>query len=125
MINMAILGGDMLENFEFDEGKKVGEKKIISAIEAVVWYNGLGEFILPWREKTPDDFTDYIRPDYRDKGYEENLVAQLEIIWIIAVMLYGDYGTSPRGGWIENIDGFKKFIDMITETYRQEQGEVD
>ncbi len=122
---MAILGGDMLDccNFPvgYDEGKKDGKKYILNAIEAVVWYNGLGEFILSWKFKKPNDYTGYIEPDYRDKGYDEETVAQLEVIWMIAVMLYGEYGTSPRSGWIENIEGFEKFIDTITETYRQEE----
>ena len=108
---MALLGGDMLD----------GEKKILSAIESVVWYNGLGEFIYPWKDKKPNDYSGYITPDYYDKGYDEGLVTQLEVIWMIAVMLYGNYGTSPRSGWIEDIDGFKKFIDTITESYRQEE----
>lgn len=118
---MAILGGDMLEGgYEYSDGFKDGEKKILSAIETVVWYNGLGEFIYPWKDMKPD-YTGYIKPDYRDKGYDEETVAQLEVIWMIAVMLYGEYGTSPRSGWIENVDGFNKFIDTITETYRQNE----
>ena len=122
---MAILGGDMLDgSYEYSDGFKDGEKKIISAIEAVVWYNGLGEFILPWRDMKPNDYTGYIKPNYRDKGYDDSLVTQLEAIWMIAVMLYGEYGTSPRSGWIEDIDGFKKFVDAITETYRQEEGNI-
>lgn len=68
----------------------------------------------------PNDYTGYIKPDYRDKGYDDSLVTQLEFIWMIAVMLYGEYGTSPRSGWIENIDDFTKFVDALTETYRQE-----
>lgn len=31
----------------------------------------------------------------------------------------GDYGTSPRSGWINNKDDFYKFIDDITETYKE------
>lgn len=119
---MAILGGDMLESgYEYSDSFKDGKKYILNAIEAVVLYNGLGEFILPWKFKKPNDYTGYIEPDYRDKGYDDSLVTQLEVIWMIAVMLYGEYGTSPRSGWIENVDGFNKFIDAITETYRREE----
>ena len=28
--------------------------------------------------------------------------AQLQIIWMMCVLLYGDYGTSPRFGWIDS-----------------------
>lgn len=120
---MAILGGDMLDGcYEYGDGVKEGEKKILSAIDAVVWYNGLGEFVLPWKDKQTYKCTGHIVPDYRDRGYDVETVANLEFIWIIAVKLYGDYGTSPRSGWIENIEGFKRFIDAITETYRREEG---
>ena len=32
------------------------------------------------------------------------------IIYGMLVVLWGDYGTSPRGGWLEN-----KYIDRITD----------
>ena len=41
---------------------------------------------------------------------------------MIAVLLFGDYGTSPRSGWITDINGFKSFIDEITKLYREAEG---
>jgi len=47
----------------------------------------------------------------------EEMRKQLEVFWIISVTLFGDYGVSPRVGWIEDTDGFYVFIDKITESY--------
>lgn len=114
------VNNDFIEQNNYGDG----EKKILSAIESVVYYNGLGESVYPWKDMKPDDYTGYIRPDYRDKGYDDSLTTQLEVIWMIAVMLYGEYGTSPRSGWIEDIAGFRNFIDAITETYRRDEGNI-
>ena len=37
---------------------------------------------------------------------------------MIAVEMFGSCGTSPRYGWIEDIDGFRQFCLDITETWR-------
>ena len=103
----------------FEDGKKI----ILSAIDSVVWYNGIGEFVLSWKDKEPD-MSGYIRPDYREQGYDTETTTNLEFIWMIAVLLYGDYGTSPRSGWIGDIDSFRKFIEAITETYRRDEGNI-
>lgn len=124
---MAILGGDMLEGFEYDSGYyagyDAGKEKILSVIDSVVFYNGIGEFVLSWKDKEPD-MSGYIRPDYREQGYDVETTTNLEFIWMIAVELYGECGTSPRSGWIEDINGFRKFIEAITETYRKEEGNL-
>lgn len=41
------------------------------------------------------------------------------VIYGILVLLYGDYGTSPRGGWLkDNIENIKIAIYDITEEYK-------
>ena len=37
---------------------------------------------------------------------------QVEIIWMILVLMFGNYGTSPRTGWIEK-DKFPELINFI------------
>ncbi len=37
---------------------------------------------------------------------------QLQVIWMIAVSLFGNYGTSPRSGWIES-NRYKDFCEWI------------
>lgn len=96
------------------------DEKLIYALNAVVWYNGIGEYILRWKDL---EVTEYnficcplyeMRPKFSDRDYSE-----FEMIWMISVLLFGNYGTSPRSGWIEDISGFRNFIDKITEIYRE------
>ena len=95
---------------------------LIDALDSIVWYNGIGDIVLSWGNKEPD-LSGYITPDYRDKGYDIETVTSLEFIWMVAVLMYGDYGTSPRSGWIESCSEFKMFINSITKTYRENEGE--
>ena len=110
---MSILGKDQLESFPYD---------MLDALDNVVWYNDLGEYVADWKELKPD-MTGYIRPTYRDNCYSDDIVNQLEVLWMIAVSMYGDYGTSPRSGWIINTDDFYEFVNHITKTYRAYIGE--
>lgn len=121
---MAILGGadELSEYLAYTSGYHNCEDKFLSVLDSIVWYNGLGEIVLQWKDKEPN-ITGYISPDYRDKGYDVETVANLEFIWMIAVLLYGDYGTSPRSGWIKDCQGFKTFIHAITKTHRHSEGE--
>ena len=99
--------------------------KLIYALNCVIWYNGLGADICKWKNLEPTG-SEYsfircplheIRSQYSDRDY-----SNFEIIWMIAVLLFGDYGTSPRSGWITDINGFKSFIDEITKLYREAEG---
>ena len=92
------------------------KEQLIYALNSVVWYNGIAEDILEWKKIQPSETTGYILPDYYK--YDGQLKEWLEMFWMISVMLFGDYGTSPRSGWIEKKEEFYKFIDDITEIYR-------
>ena len=106
------------------------ENDFLDALDSVVWYNGLGEEILKWKNldnynvKTPygNYYPDnWLSPkiDFWSK-WPNDCRDQLEVIWMICVILFGDYGTSPRSGWIEKKDEFFAFIDAITETDREQ-----
>lgn len=95
---------------------------LITALDAVTHYNGLDEFIVKWKEPgylNDDGYS--LTPNYYKLHLDERSIGQLEIFWMICVMLFGDYGTSPRSGWIESEkkEDFYEFIDTITETYRE------
>lgn len=91
----------------------------INALDAVTCYNGLAESILKWKDAPIKGEAPYQSIAIQTSDEQE------EIIYMIAVELFGDYGTSPRSGWIEDIDGFYDFIDRITELYcgAKERGE--
>lgn len=99
--------------------------KIIDALDSVTWYNGLAEIIVQWKNddyfKKQDDYA--LLWDWETfRGYDMDTRQQLEVIWMICVCMFGNYGTSPRSGWIElkNKEAFFKFVDEITTTFRED-----
>lgn len=100
----------------------MSESKWVDVLNTIVRYNGLGEAVLAWKDLSPSKHG-YILPDYWERGYSVELEAQLELIWMIAVIWYGDYGTSPRSGWIKHIDEFHNFIDAITNPHLEQKEE--
>lgn len=43
--------------------------------------------------------------------YEENPV--MWVLWQIIICMYGDYGVSPRAGWITNLSGAIRFLEEL------------
>lgn len=87
---------------------------IIDALDSVTWYNGLFDPILEWKK-----IGAFTGPPHNYGGLDDREQTQLQVIWMICVCLFGDYGTSPRYGWIIDTDGFYDFIDKITATYKE------
>lgn len=108
---------------------------LIDALDSVTWYNGLAEVVAKWAElpeEGPEDFKT-IGPIF-DYGAAEVSTSQidyirtresLQILWMICVSLFGEYGTSPRYGWIVDITGFKEFIRGITKTWADDVREKE
>jgi hypothetical protein len=100
----------------------VEPEKWIGALDSVTWYNGLAETVLTWLNLEPVVPDSYITPmlNYGLADDEDtDAYYQLQVLWMIAVELFGDCGTSPRYGWITDIDGFNKWVLDITKTYRE------
>lgn len=101
-------------------------EKLVDGLDSVTWYNGLAEYVYRWT-----------KPGYLAHKYEmesdlpERVRYQLEVIWMICATMFGDYGTSPRSGWIEDLEGFNKFCNDIIKTWleseegAQEKEEID
>ena len=94
---------------------------LIGVLDSITWYNGIYEGLLKLKEDLINQKTDgnYLRTDDNLKEkHEEFDNDQFEIFWMMLVLLYGDYGTSPRSGWlyIENKEKIIEFIDKITKT---------
>ena len=92
------------------------EKNLKEAINSVVWYNGLYEFLQPLREdiiNCNELSYNVVFKDWYEKLLKES--DQVQFLWMLLVLMYGDYGTSPRSGWLymNNKDEIIKFIDEI------------
>lgn len=83
----------------------------ITALDSVTYYNGLAHAVRGWKR-----LQKYEAPSESYGAEDAGDIAQLQVIWMMCVSLFGDYGVSPRYGWIENIDGFHDFIDLITKS---------
>lgn len=92
--------------------------KLIKALDAITWYNGLAEEIETWKELPVEYGVIRCPLDHVQSAYK----GQLQFVWMLCVLTFGDYGTSPRYGWIngEDKDLFDAFIDDITETARED-----
>lgn len=84
------------------------------ALDSVVWYNGYWVIVKKWIEALEDPKSNHIhRPDeYRGDG-------GLEILWMICVLLFGNYGTSPRSGWIEKTKECREFLIWLTKNAKE------
>lgn len=95
-------------------------KNIIDVLDSIVWYNGIGDILLKLREDiiNSEDET-YSKLKYKHDEFSNN---QFEIFWMMLVLMYGDYGTSPRSGWLnmENKNEIISFIDQITKTTKED-----
>ena len=94
----------------------------VYAVSMVVSYNCLGEYVLKWIDIDHGDLL--VAPDnYGFKNCKDWPYHQLQAIWMITVSLFGDWGTSPRFGWIDRdkLDAYKKWILDITESWREDE----
>ena len=101
----------------------ISSETLIEALDSVTWYNGLDEIIVKWKDPSyfeNDRYGNLFWNFETFDSYDMETRAQLQVIWMICVVLFGEYGTSPRSGWIEpeNKEDFYRFVDDITETYR-------
>lgn len=94
------------------------ETKLLDNLDAITWYNCLAEEITTWKELRNDNGIIPCPLNHVRNAYE----GQLQFVWMLCVLMFGDYGTSPRYGWInwENKDVFDAFIDDITKTEREQ-----
>lgn len=101
---------------------KITAHAMIDALDSVTWYNGLAEHIRKWKDYDKHDshyftpYAMYLRGEIDKADYN-----QIQVIWMICVNLFGDYGTSPRSGWINDLDDFYDFIDKITSIYTESE----
>lgn len=89
---------------------------LYEALQSIIWYDGHSKWLKELcgeLEKTKMEVGKYVYgiPDYIEWHTEQHT------IWMLLVGAFGDWGTSIRSGWIDDIDGCIKFIQgIIKET---------
>lgn len=81
-----------------------------------LWYNGYEDEFQQWLDLKPNNDKRITCPYFDDKDYDGSLI---QTMWMYCVIKYGDYGTSPRYGWIEEIDNFKNFVKQLIENIKK------
>lgn len=90
---------------------------VCAAMRACGWYNGLRDDILMLTEHVIAN----IRVDTKDQmvvcpdwvNYDKTDHIEASYLWMLSVMMFGDYGTSPRYGWVEKPIQMLDFITRI------------
>lgn len=116
------------EYYKYGPDDTDSNSTILQALQDVVFYNGLSgqlkiarEHLLQAQQKIKDGVVgnpNTSRPDSLcsfDSRGNSNDFEQFEIFWMLLVLMFGDYGTSPRYGWInhEQISDAILFIDWL------------
>lgn len=85
-------------------------KMVLEALLDSYWYNYEKEYLI--------DACEDVKNRLRQGNYRiPNEAAH--IINGFLTCLYGDYGTSPRYGWIENKDYIPQFIEVLDEFIKE------
>ena len=86
------------------------EKNLAYALESIIWYDGHYKWLKELRdvlEKWPED-KNFCCPIDTEYWHTEG-----HVIWMLLVGMFGDWGTSIRGGWIEDKKECIEFINQI------------
>lgn len=97
-----------------DKGYTKKGVELAEALENIIWYNG--HYV--WLKKLRDDMATRLSGGFRlsfsmPKDIEWH--TEQHFIWMLLVGVFGEWGTSIRSGWIEDVAGCMKFIDQICE----------
>lgn len=105
-----------------EQEREIDLHDILYALDSAAHYNGLSRYIQEWKNIPENPHGSYSSIYSEQAEGNSTIYDQLQIFWMIAVCLFGDYGTSPRFGWIEkeNLGAFHEWIDEITKSQTEE-----
>ena len=81
----------------------------------VAYYFGYADEIAEWKNYKQGDKPPYTKCYMSDNKAKQELYMHLDLIWSYCVMCFGNYGVNPSCGWIEDFDGFHRWIDEVIE----------
>lgn len=85
--------------------------KTYRALVDTLWYNVGSAAIKTIVDKFQDESIQYFSAEDIDKDWYFD--KELNTYWTMFVLMYGDYGTSPRSGWIEKSEESLKFFEEL------------
>lgn len=106
-----------MKDEQYEKGYYNGYKAALSnanlydALQSIIWYDGHSEWLRELcgeLEKAKEE-GEFYSMDFAEWHTEKHT------IWMLLVGAFGDWGTSIRSGWIEDIDGCIAFIQGIIE----------
>ena len=112
------------DEFAYKQHQLKGQEKFFEALDSIIWYDGHYEWLKAMRDdmenilKTGDKYVNYSAPFEPTEWHTEQ-----HTIYMILVGMFGDWGTSIRSGWIEDIKGCIEFIDAICKSSWEEKEE--
>lgn len=103
-------------------------EQLIEVLNSITWYNCIYESLLELKQdivnlSNSGTYTKINKClEYKHDRFDDE---QFEIFWMMLVLMYGEYGSSPRSGWLylKYKEEIIEFIDKITKYGREEEGE--
>ena len=102
---------DNCNNCKFVEGT------LFDALESIVWYDCHYEWLKELRDRLRDLPEDEVYTMPKDIEWH----TEKHTIMMLLVGMFGDWGTSIRGGCICNKEGCIAFIERLCEDYWDEE----
>ncbi len=94
------------------------QNKFFEAFISMCWYHCYDETKPEMIKKIEDKDYDYNIPYDDENGFSTE-------VWSIFVLMFGEYGVSPRYGWIDHITEFKDFLKKILKELKKKDPESD
>ena len=88
------------------------------ALESIIWYNGHQEWLIDLADKLEAAESYYPNPIDVSEWHTE-----MHCIWMLLVGMFGDWGTSIRGGWIEKTKECAEYIRNLCKDDDEEEEE--
>lgn len=89
---------------------------LIEDLRDIVWYNGWEDNLREIRNTvaTTEESIIFYHPGF----------AEFEMLWMILVLEFGNYGTSPRSGWLDM--GYRnQIVDFINQILPEESTDAE
>lgn len=91
------------------DGRRVSQsRRLLLALLGTMDYFGFDEVY----ERVLNDMSDFLLAGIETETYQRFYDGDCRLIYAWCVMLYGDYGTSPGGGWL-SYDGVRQSAILL------------